>query len=52
MTKQKKAIEKAPQPRREAPKGREELYFFPNERKTISATSIEEATKKLKEGEK
>lgn len=34
---------------KEIDKGREEDYFFPGERITIRATSMEEALKKLKE---
>jgi len=31
----------------EKPKGREDSYFFPKFRKTVRATSIEEATAKI-----
>ena len=47
----KKEREKEVQPLKEPNvllKGREESYFFPNERITITAFSYEEAIKKLK----
>lgn len=34
--------------RKKVPKSRDEDYFFPNERKTIRASSLEEAIEKLK----
>ncbi|HEC65852.1 MAG TPA: hypothetical protein ENI23_11180 [bacterium] len=36
----------------EVPKGRTERYFFPDERRTIVASSLEEAVKKIREEKK
>jgi len=45
-----KKVEKTESPIEEKkPQGREEMFFFPNERKTIIASSKEEAEQKLKE---
>jgi len=48
MIKTKKRWDGIKTPKRK-PKGRQENYFFPNERKTIRASSMKEAIKKLKE---
>jgi len=49
MAKQKKQQLKEEETPRQVPKGREEDYFFPNERITIKASSLEEAKRKLRE---
>lgn len=43
----KKKKEKIETPRGN-PKGREDYYFFPNQRRSVKASSIEEATAKVK----